>query len=127
MTETLAVRIELTKEISHADSQWLQRVDSHVRQELEVESKLQMTEKEENAMSGGMAVAIAIAGLAVTALGTLFEIIKFYIEQKRNQTLTIVGDGYSRQVSQLTKDEVEAIVSDIEARQLSELLVRVGD
>jgi hypothetical protein len=127
MTEKLKVRIELMKWDSYENSQWLQKLNSHLQKELEVTSDLEMTKDVKNAMDGGLAMAISIASLALTALGTLFEIIKFHIEQKRDETLTIVGDGYTREISGLTKDEVEAIARDIEAKNLRELVIKVGD
>jgi coenzyme F420-reducing hydrogenase beta subunit len=77
-------------------------------------------------MDGGVATAIAIAGLTLSLINTALVMVKFYIDQLQYSSITIEGDGYTVEKSNLTPDELNKIIKDIEKKKLKNIVVKVS-
>lgn len=123
---TIAIRFEVDGEKTYDSSQWLQRLGNHLQRELEVECELETSAVPKNTMDGGITAAVAIAGLVLSLLNTALAIVEFYRKQHQYASITIEGDGYTIEKKNLTPEEIEKIVSDIEEKRLKELVVKIS-
>jgi hypothetical protein len=136
MTNEVNFRIEIVvDEVDDkviANSQWLSDLSAELQRELEIPCQVEKIRSPEDTQAGDIVIAVGILNLSIAALGIMWSIIKM----RRCGSITLektLKDGTKIVVAKgnLTDDELkkyeERILQDVEAKQLRDFIIRVGN
>lgn len=136
MTNEVNFRIEIVvDEVDDkviANSQWLSDLSAELQRELEIPCQVEKIGSPEDTQAGDIVIAVGILNLSIAALGLMWSIVK--MRRRGGITLEkILKDGTKIVVAKgnLTDDELkeyeEEILQDVEAKQLRDFIIRVGN
>jgi hypothetical protein len=136
MTNEVNFRIEIVvDEVDDkviANSQWLSDLSAELQRELEIPCQVEKIRSPEDTQAGDIVIAVGILNLSIAALGIMWSIIKM----RRCGSITLektLKDGTKIVLAKgnLTDDELkkyeERILQDVEAKQLRDFIIRVGN
>ena len=104
---------------------WLDELDNQIQEELELKTIKEKEGAPANTMDGGVTIGIAIAGLILSSLSTLLSVLDFQMKKSKNTTITIVGENYTRTISNLSQDEASQLLKEIEDKNLRNIQINV--
>lgn len=126
MKNSIDIRIESRDDDRIVTDKMLQELRIEIRKELDVVTKLESSHTQKHSMGVDAVTAVAILGLSLNALNVFFGILRFFLEKKRySEKIIITGENYERVIEGLTRQEAEAIIKDIEKKELSDLVVKI--
>ena len=104
---------------------WLDELDNQIQEELELKTIKEKEGAPANTMDGGVTIGIAIAGLILSSLSTLLSVLDFQMKKSKNTTITIVGENYTRTISNLSQDEASQLLKEIEDKNHRNIQINV--
>lgn len=121
------IRIELANGQNLEGGHWLEELRSELQQELEVSCSAETAKAPEGTMAVDIITALAIANLALSAIGMLLKILEHRRGKSHRSSITVKAENYSYTVTDLTDEEREKILHDIEQKKLKNLVITVKD
>ncbi len=127
MSEGTKIRIELANDQNLEGGHWLEELRSELQQELEVSCSTETAKAPEGTMAVGITTAIVIANLVLSTIGMLLKILEHRRGKSNRSSITVKAENYSYTVTDLTDEEREKILHDIEHKKLKNLVITVND
>lgn len=126
MENILALQLEITETPETANLQSIERINSKLRNELELQSNVTRGKLIENEMGIDAATAISLAGLTLSAINTALTVIEFYLSQRKNESIVIMDDGsFTRHITNLNSKESKKIISLLRKNKSKKLIIKV--
>lgn len=133
MKNNFELRIDFKNDVSFKDGQILEEIKTEIQKRIEMQCNSEIKHLDPNKLDGGITISIALAGLTISSLNLILNIVKFYMEQKRvkdtkkpiGEIIVNENDGIVWSQVYYTEDDKKSIIDKIKSKNDAKLIMSI--